>query len=269
MFDYTKAAFGKIVNDAKKLGVIFTIVSQLFMIAYLIYAIVTNENLRIVNGILLTLAVCYFFFYLQITKDGFTKKEKTIKKRVDVSYKIIKRIAKLYTLGVAIFGLYTALKTVDLISVFLTMFTVVAFLLQIAIDILIYVAERYKNLVMAGLEADAKPLIAIHNFKKKLFGQEVEEDKEPSKERELLDKLVEERREEKEQEKAAKKQAKKDERAEKRLNKQRIKAEKQMTKQRKKEETDGADDQAPTPVLEESAVAKSEKPKKGLFKKRK
>ncbi len=264
MFDYTKAAFGKIFDDAKKLGVIFTIASQLFMIAYLTYAVITNESLRIVNGILLALAVCYFFFYLQITKGDFTKKEKSIKKRIDVSYKIVRRLAKLYTLGVSVFGLYTALKTADFISVFLTIFTVVAFLLQIAIDVLVFVVERYKNLVVAGLEADAKPLIAINNFKKKLFGQEVEEEKDPPKELAILEPLVKKAREEKEQQKTAKKQARKEKRAEKLLDKQRLKAEKaaekEREKQRKKEAA--ANVAATQDVLSESAISKDEKPKK-------
>ena len=171
MIDYTRAAFTKIFNDIKKLGVIFNVSSSLFMIAYLTYVVVANETFRILNGILLTLAVAYFIFYLIISKDGASKKEQAIKKRVTVFYTIVKRIAKLYTLGVAIFGLYTSFKTVDLISMFLTVFTLVTFLLQIAIDVITFLVERYKNIVMAGIEMDMKPITAVMNVKKKLFGQ--------------------------------------------------------------------------------------------------
>lgn len=264
MIDYTKAAFGKIISDVKKIGLFFTISSQLFMIAYLTYAVITNESLRIVNGILLALAVCYFFFYLQIRKDGFTKEEIQLKKRIDKPYTIIKRIAKLYTLGVAVFGLYCSAKNVNPISIILTTLTILAFLFQIIIDILLFVVEQYKILVMTAIETDfdnlTKPFRAVGNFAKKITGKEVEPEKEPTKERLLLDKLVEVNREEKKQIKVAKKQARKDKLAEKRLDRQRLKAEKAAEKEREKEAA--ASIATTQDVLSESAISKDEKPKK-------
>ena len=65
MLDYTKAAFDKIIDDIKKVALYFEFFTQIFMIAYLIYALFTAPALVAVNAVLLVLTLLYLFFFLQ------------------------------------------------------------------------------------------------------------------------------------------------------------------------------------------------------------
>ena len=119
MLNYTRAAFDKIGNDIKKLVFNFEIFTQVFMLVYFLYSLFTTSNFRIVNGILLALTIAYLIFYLQLSKEGFTKEEKKLKKRVKKAFDYIKKFFKLFTLGFTIYGIYTNVHSVDLISLIL------------------------------------------------------------------------------------------------------------------------------------------------------
>ena len=131
MLDYTKAAFRKIISDIRKVRLFFELFTQLFMVIYLVYSLFTNSNLRITNGILLALTLAYLCFWLQITKNGLTKDEKKLKNRVKKIFKYIKLGFGFFTLGFAVYGVYTNMQTVDFFSLLITVFTVVSFIIKI------------------------------------------------------------------------------------------------------------------------------------------
>ena len=79
MFDYTKAALTKIVDDFKNLGFLLGVSSQFFYIAYLIYSLIANTGILAINIALLVISVGYFIFY--IATNG----------KIDKSYRSAKR----------------------------------------------------------------------------------------------------------------------------------------------------------------------------------
>ena len=239
MLDYTTAAFRKIITDVKNVRLIFELFTQLFMVIYLVYSLFTNSNLRITNGILLALTLAYLCFWLQITKNGLTKDEKKLKNRVKKIFKYIKLGFGFFTLGFAVYGVYTNMQTVDFFSLLITVFTVVSFIIKILLLLLEYIANYYKELIRTAVEADVenalKPVHAVGNFTKKLFGKEKEEPADPTKERQILDKLVEEKRQENQAKKEEKKQQKRQEKQEAKLYKAQVKEEKRLQKQADKQ----------------------------------
>ena len=239
MLDYTKAAFEKIIGDVKKAAFYFEFFTQIFMLAYLVYALFVNPALRIVNGILLSLTAFYLFFFLRLSQDGFSKKEKQLKKRVAKIFQYIKRTFKLYTLGVAIYGIYTNISSLDFVSLLLTVFTAVTFVTDIVLEVTGYILNFYKDLILTGVETDVsnalKPVKTVGNFTKKIFGKEVEAEPEPTKERLLLDKIVEEKKQQAQRLKEQKKQEKAQKKQEDKLYKLQVKQEKRMAKQAKKQ----------------------------------
>ena len=148
------------------------------------------------NAVSLTLAVAYYIFHLIVT---FRKTDKELKKAVKTVYKICVRTIKCFTLAVAIYGLWLSIDNLDPLTLILTMLSLVGWLLQVFLDIIMFVINRYaqfiKEAILADIEEIKKPVTTVSNFFKKMTGKEIEE-KEVSKTRAKLDAMVSERKEE-------------------------------------------------------------------------
>lgn len=224
MFDYTKTAVNKIVADFKKFFHRFSVCAQIVYIAYLIYALFANTELWIINTILLVISVAYFIFFLIATaKDA----DKKLKKRVKTIFTRCKQVIKLFTLGVMLYGIWQTSTHVDPLSVILTALMIVGWVLQILFEVIFTFFLNKVNFVWEAVQADreeiTKPVKNIGNFFKRITGKEIEEEKEPTKNRLLLDGMVEEYREKKSEEKNAKKQAKKQAKLEEKIAKKQAK----------------------------------------------
>lgn len=198
MFDYTKVAWKQIESDFKKLAFICNICTQLLYIAYLVYALFTKTGFFAANIILLILSIAYFAFFLYATKQELKKKTRKIIKRI---YKRCKQLIKVFTLGILLYGLWFTAKDVSPISLIFTVFMVIAFLLDVLLEIIVKYLVNRVNLMMEGLKTDwdnaKKPVTTVGNFFKKIAGKEIPEEPAPTKERLFLDEKVEEMREDK------------------------------------------------------------------------
>lgn len=254
MFDYTKTAVNKIIADFKKFFYRFSVGAQIVYIAYLIYALIANAKLWIVNTVLLTLSVAYFLFFLIATaKDA----NKTLKKRVKTIFKRCKQVIKFFTLGVMLYGIWQTSTNADPLSVILTALMIVGWVLQILFEVILTFFLNKVNFVWEAVQADkdeiTKPVKSVGNFFKRITGREVEEEpKEPTKNRLLLDGMVEEYREKKTLERQEQKLAKKEEKRQAKLDaKQKKKKNEKIAKKAAKKKNK----RAPAPI-EELASAK-------------
>lgn len=242
MLDRTRAIFNKTMLDLKKFGYALNVCTQLFYIVFLVYGIVVKTGgVQIANAVLCTLSVAYFFFFLCVTKWGKDIDAGKRGKPIKSAFKWCKRMVKVYTLGVMVYGICITTGQVTPVSVLFCAAMVALFVFQCIFDLLGYILGRRVELFMAALEADVepvtKPVRSVGNFFKKLTGKEVEPEKELTerdvKNLEVLDELV---AKEKEQRKA------KDE-AWKRRKKEMKESKKQLISQQKKQKK-GQDDSA-------------------------
>ena len=224
MFDYTKTALHKILNDFLRIKKICDVITPLFSIAFLTYAVIAQTGILIANCILLAVAVAYYVFHLIVT---FRKTDKELVDGVKLTYKICMRAIKFFTIAVAVYGLWFAVNDTDPTAMILNVLSLVGWLLGVVMDIISFIIGKYADLIKEAVEADVenitKPITATGNFFKKITGQAVE-DKEISKTRERLDEMVAARKEElktlKAEAKEQKKQEKRDEKERKRQEKQ-------------------------------------------------
>ena len=235
MFDYTKTAANKIIADFKRFFYWCQVVTQVVYISYLIYALATNTKLWIVNSILLALSVAYFTFFLIATAK---EAKKTLKKRVKTLFKRCKQALNLFTLGVMVYGIWQTSTNAKPFSVILTALMIVCWVLQVLFEVILKFFLDKANLIWEAVQADkeeiAKPVKSVGNFFKRITGREVEEPKEPTETRLLLDDMVEEYREQKEQEKKDKKLAKKQEKRQAKAARKQKKADKKSAKKKDK-----------------------------------
>lgn len=225
LFSRTRAMLDKTINDIKNIAFSFGIALQGGYIAYLIYAIIVQTGVWLLNLILLPLSIAYLVFYIYTRRKEAIDKE--TKKKVSKTYSLCKKIAKGFSIGVTIYGICIASGKLNPISLLFVAFSIFTLALQILLDIIVYIIHKRIDLLLAAFEADKDAMLApitqttqkVGNFFKGLVGQEVAPTQEPTKTEKFLNRLKEEFVQSHKEEKKAKKQAKKQEKMAKRQQK--------------------------------------------------
>ena len=150
MLDYTIVATKKTVEDIKRFTLVFSILTQVLYIGYLVYALVLNLGFSWLNIPLLAVSVAYFVFYLVIRgKNG--KKIKEAGKNIRHSFKFIKISAASFNLAVLLYSIWAFPEEVEPISiVFATLMTVV-WVLQLVFELICIFAENLNLLKLKVL----------------------------------------------------------------------------------------------------------------------
>ncbi|MFR1983031.1 MAG: hypothetical protein ACLS4Z_04315 [Christensenellaceae bacterium] len=166
--------------------------TQIIYIIYLIYTLIVGTNpraeYRSFGDFLL------FRLFLTMTFAGKTSRAKR-KKTGTAVYVWTKRLIKLFTLGVAVYGICTAVERSPPSLLFLAALMIVGWILQIIFEVLIKILTNRVNFILEGLEADLdnmlKPVRSVGNFFKKVTGKEVAPPKELTKNQLKLKEKVE------------------------------------------------------------------------------
>ena len=211
MFKYTKASIKLVVEQFKLFAKIFKLAFLLFNISYYVFAIFMKIGIFWVNIALLALAVLYGIFDLFIIPK-FKKKSKRAVKR---SFTWAKYLVRLAGLGSAIYALWASFSSgsVNLISALITIVSLIWWVIQVFLEIIIEVIQSKADLIMAGWKKDVedikKPVTNVGNFFKKIKGEEIPESDVDQSKIDILDSYIVEEKEKEEQEKAKKKEMKK------------------------------------------------------------
>jgi len=192
MLAYTKSVFLQTKEDLKRLGFLCSTALQSFQIIYLIYALCIGSGILVANIALLTLSVAYFSFMLYINRNE-TKKE--IKKIFKTIYRWGKRLIKLFTLGVSVYGLFItaseAITVSGVISIILLVFMLLGWVFDILLEIATKFVERRGKLFLEALKMDMEPALKAVNLIQKFRGKEVNEEIVSADAREMLTHLKE------------------------------------------------------------------------------
>ncbi len=195
MLDYTKMAIRQTIADLKRVDYIRNVATQIVYIVYLIYNLAAGAGYLALNIVLLVLAAAYFVFFLTVTSLGKTPEGKTLKKTGTAVYVWCRRLIKLFTLGLTVYGICTAVGHVSALSVILAALMIVGWCLQIIFEVLIKILTNRVNFILEGLEADLdnmlRPVRSVGNFFKKIAGKEVKPEKELTKNQLRLKEKVE------------------------------------------------------------------------------
>ena len=191
MFKYTRAAIDIVVEDIKRYCNIVKNGSIIFTLLYFVYVFCTGSGNLTINIVLTALFIVYTFLDL-ITKN---KELKSLKKFIKKSYTWIKFVTKTFTLGIIVYGVYTATTHVTPFSIILVTLMIILWALQLLFEIVISIFEDKRDLLVAGWGKDIenlkKPATTVTNFIKKVKGEEVIiEDDSNSREMKILEKRV-------------------------------------------------------------------------------
>ena len=205
MLDYTKAALKKTADDFKKLDYVRNLATQILYAFYLIYAIIAGAGRLWANILLLCLALGYLVVFLFVTSTKPSENRKKLKKITWEIFTRTKQLIKFFNLVVMVYGIYATTTHVTALSVVLSAFMIVGFILQLIFEVVFKFFLNRAQFIIEGMEADyenmVKPVKTVGNFFKKMAGKEIEPEKEKSKMRLWLDDKVAQNKQEKKQKK--------------------------------------------------------------------
>lgn len=214
MFDYTKMIFEKTVKDVKAVAYLSNIAMQALYLIYLVYALIAKTGFWYVNASLLALSTAYFIYFLH--SSNHERKNKLLDKKVRKVYTRIKQAIKLFPLAVALYSLYLTIENVNVFTLISTTFMLITWLLQLIFDVLATIIGNRIDLFKEAIEADVseltKPVKSVGNFFKRVTGQEIEDEKAPSKTRLWLDEKITDYRESKAEKKRLEQEEKRQQR---------------------------------------------------------
>ncbi len=211
---HTEMAFNKVKEDFSKLLYVFGILSRALPALFLVYALCTKTGMLWVNTPLLLLTFADTTFHA-VTKRRENSKEKKVKnKRLEKCFKYGKLFINGIKLGINVYLIYTTSTHFNVLSVTLTSFSVIAWVLQVLLEIVgLYIMDKIEYLV-EGIRADIDtfkaPVKKVGDFFKNITGKTVEEAPEPSKKRLFLEERVQETKAERKEKKLAEKLARKE-----------------------------------------------------------
>lgn len=151
MFEYTQAAFSKVLKDFKRIRTVITVFVHLFSIAYLIYALASQTGFLAANIALLALTASYFAFFIVMETQG---KKTRMRKRITNVYGWCKRLIKLPLLVIAVYGLALSKTDFDPLSFMMTLLMIICWVLEILFYFIIRFLEIEKNFIMDSVYKD-------------------------------------------------------------------------------------------------------------------
>ena len=177
MFKYTKAAVNVFIRDMKIIANILKYGALSLSLAYYIYALVVGIGNNIINIILVSIIGCFALFELITLPFDINKLTKKIVNKI---YKWSKLVIKAFTLGTTLYSLYLSSTTTNGLSIVLATLTTIIFVLQLIIEIISILFDRYKDLLFEAAKQDvdemknnlSKPAEKVINVVRKIGGKE-------------------------------------------------------------------------------------------------
>lgn len=177
MIKYTKAAIDVVIRDIKILSNILKYLTLTLSLAYYICALITQIGNSVVNIVLISLIGCFLIFELITIKIDINKVAKRIIRRI---YRWSKLIIKASVLAATLYSLYLTSVTTNGLTIVLSTLTTIFFVIQLIVELLRFLFERYKDLLLDAVKQDidnfkenaSKPVENIVNVTRKIFRKE-------------------------------------------------------------------------------------------------
>ena len=181
MFTSTRAVLSKSVADLKRSVYIICLITNLFYVLSIAYAIFDKNGRLYFNIPLLAISLIYFTFYA-IAYCHYD--EKKVKRSVVSANRWFKILCHTLTLVVTVYSLYAATEKPHFISVLFAVLTTVSWIFQVLSFLVVRFFELRVELLSAALEEDTegirRPINAVSSVLSKIRGEELEQKPETS-----------------------------------------------------------------------------------------
>ena len=134
------SAFQKLKKKFLRIKRVFDLILPLFPIAFLIYSIIAKKGFLWANVISLILAVAYYVFHVFVLFQS--RENKDLTWTVKTIYKTCVRLIKFLTLAVSVYGLWVSISDFNFLSLILTVFSIIGWIMQVTLDFILYTINR-------------------------------------------------------------------------------------------------------------------------------
>lgn len=160
LFSNTIGELKKLYNDIKRIGFVFSVAMQIINMVYLLYACIVGNGFLWVNIVLFVVTLAYFIVYL-IAFDSKNPLVAKINQKARHIKKWIVIAVKAFTLGVAIYGLYSTANNVNFVSMLLVIFMLLGWVAQILIELFSIFIEKQIQIIKTAFLKDVEPFIKV------------------------------------------------------------------------------------------------------------
>ena len=188
IFANAKASLTQTLEQIKRFLLIVGTTTHIIYIGYLIYALAADLGVLWVNAVLLGISVIYLIFYIYSHMGKAVSRG--ARRGAKRAYKRTKLLLRAYTLGVAIYGVYTAAASPTFFSVLITSLMLLSWIVGVILEALVSIIERRIKHLIKGIEADIeslkKPTISLKNSIEKLFRKNSSEEENEKKDEDYV-----------------------------------------------------------------------------------
>ena len=206
MLVHSRAVVDKILNDFKKITFISSIATQAIYLIYLIYAIASNVGIFAIN-ISLSVISAIYISYTIAKKLKPSLFDKVTKRRTQHFLAISKLSVRAISLGLTLYGIHIATSQPTTLSIILAALTIMGWTLGVLFEVVTFVVEKYKDMLMSAFNADV--IQPINHLRNKIPFIDHKDEPEPTKTDIYVKSLAAELQKELESKKIAKKADKK------------------------------------------------------------
>ena len=159
MLDNTRKVFDDTVKELRLSAFLTTVLSQLVVVAYLIYAVTKEIGNAALN---IAMAVISLIYALASTVVYFVndKQRRKALKEIQNNTRIFKFAAKTLTLAVSIYSIAISADKVDAIAIILATLSIVLWLVQLILEISTAYVKYKSNVFMDSFKKDFAPVIS-------------------------------------------------------------------------------------------------------------
>ena len=158
IFDYTRAALNKVKKDLNVIKWFFNYGCHIGIIVYLIFSLIVENGIFIINLVLLGLSVATLVYTIIYSCKEMTKKEKKqAKKELKVKKHYLKvgsLIVKGISFAITLYGMFVSVTTTSPVSIILTTIMLIIWALSCIIEIATIFVEWEIDYIMVGLKYD-------------------------------------------------------------------------------------------------------------------
>ncbi len=162
--DKTIASFDIVFSDIKRILRISRLLISIIMIAFYTYSVfssLSTPHLLVINSIMLGLLIISFL--VDRIFENIEKKNKKVKKVISRTLTYFKHLVKLVATSFAIYELVSF--DLSILQTIATLFTTICVIIQITMDIIILIFERYIRIIKKGMELDKEEFFNSNTVK--------------------------------------------------------------------------------------------------------
>ena len=150
---HTGTVLTKIINEIKRFLLVFTLCTQIFYVAYLVYAIVTGKGNTYVNIALIAVTLVYSTVYL-VSQWNEDKRLKRLRSKTKHVLNWSKILVKTLDIGVILYSIVISADSFTPFSAIFTVLSIISWVVQLVFELAVmYVESRY-HLVVDAFKKD-------------------------------------------------------------------------------------------------------------------